>query len=154
MPDLRLADLKRHVKEDDGVLPNGRADRVMARAWPEFLRGLSDAAWPVTVNGDRVDVRAWTVEDLPAGNALILKVAVTSEVGINVFPGWGLDSIWFDFDIRQMREQKHADALDAFVCLLATSTEREVRLSYEGSDDIVFARFSPRDSSWRWQATT
>ncbi len=148
-PILPLDALRQRVTDDDGYLPNGRAEDVDAAAWASFLGELQRSGWPVT-RGDNPS-QDWPLTAAAAGqDGLTLHVQPSDGVRVNVFPSWGIDSIWFDFSLREMQRQEDADALMAFLRLLGRATQRDVLLSYEGADEMMFARYEQARDALAW----
>ena len=147
---LSLDALRQRVADDDGHLPNGRAECVDAAAWAAFLGELRHSGWHVRRGDDPSHDWPLTEAAAAAHDGLTLHVQASDTVRVNVFPSWGTDSIWFDFNIREMQRQQDADALMAFLRLLGRSAHRPVLLSYEGADEMVFARYEPAQDALVW----
>jgi hypothetical protein len=150
---LTLADLRARLDPEDGCLPNGRAAGVNDSDWSRFLAALRDTGWKVLsgLNDDRPFPK--TMENLLADEAtenVTLRIEAGPDVHVNVFPNWGLDIIWFDFDVRELKSQDDADSLHAFVRLLGRSVDKPVVLSYEGDDDMPFVRYEPARDTYMW----
>lgn len=69
---------------------------------------------------------------------------------INLYPSWGTEAVWFDFDAREIRHQADADALSDFIRMLGQAVGRPVELSYEGRDEEVFATYAPDRDEFEW----
>jgi hypothetical protein len=80
------------------------------------------------------------------------QVALSPTVDIVLYPSWGTDEVWFDFDARQMRTQEDVDALSAFIRTLGRVSGHRVELSYEGRDEDVFAAYDPNTDEFFWTA--
>ncbi|WP_461024507.1 hypothetical protein [Thalassiella azotivora] len=150
-PRLSLPTLWQRFTVEDGSLPNGRAEDVGPGAWTSFLDALARAGWDVTQGDPPLLQGQRGAVPLPSNEeGSTLHVRPSWGVLVNVFPNWGDDSIWFDFDVREMQRQQDADALMAFLRLLGQSVQRPVLLSYEGADHLVFARYEPRLDALVW----
>lgn len=147
---LPLAALAERVTEDDGCLPNGCARSVDSAGWSAFLADLRARGWPVTWDGEPIADWPETAEDVGREDCPALQVRPSDSVRIRVFPSWGTDSIWFDFDVREMKRQQDADSLFAFVQMVGQAAQRVVDLSYEGFDEMVFARYDPAEDTMLW----
>jgi hypothetical protein len=145
---LALDALRQRVTVDDGYLPNGRAEDVDASGWATFLAELRRSGWPLEVGGDPLG--DWPGTAAAAENASTLRVQPSHDVQINIFPSWGTDSIWFDFSLRDMQRQEDADALMAFLRLLGRAVQRDVLLSHEGADEMVFAHYVQAQDAVVW----
>jgi hypothetical protein len=153
---IQLERLVQAVAPDDGCLPNGRVEQVdladwwrAAQAcghpgWSSSWRGWSDEAGDLTGDG-------WPGLDLiESARAQCLQLLIPPRVQINVWPAWGWQTLWFDFDVREMTDQRAASALGHFVYELAAATGRQVLLSYEGADGAVFARYDSATDHVTW----
>lgn len=147
---LSLDALRQRVGDDDGHLPNGRAEDVDAAAWATFLDELQHSGWQVRRGDDPSDDWPRTAAAAAAHDGLTLHGQPSDNVWVNIFPSWGTDSIWFDFNVREMQRQQDADALMAFLRLLGRAAQRPVLLSYEGADEMVFARYEPAQDALVW----
>lgn len=140
--------------DDGGYLPNGRVEGATDADWLALLHSLRTARWPVEsgVRGDRPTPKR--IKDLLADaeeEAVALRIEPGSGVQVNIFPDWGLDTIWFDFDVRQMTTDVEIEGLRAFLRLLGRCVHKPVVLSHEGADDLVFAQYQPADDSFTWK---
>jgi hypothetical protein len=90
------------------------------------------------------------VDLIESAQAQCIQVQIRPGVQVNLWPAWGWQDLWFDFDIREITDQRAATALGHFVQALATSTDRQVLLSYEGADDAVFAWYDPAQDQVTW----
>lgn len=134
--------LLRAIAGDEG-LPNGNAPEVGAPEWAAFLDALEATGWPTFWYGQTTPIWPVTLDDLQEEARGSFSVQMSDTVRVNVFPGWGLDSIWFDFSLREVQTQDDTDRLSDFVRLLGRSVHRHVLMSHEGLDDLVFATYQP-----------
>lgn len=147
---LPLDALRQRVTDDDGYLPNGRAEDVDAGVWATFLGALQGSGWLLIRDDDPSQDWPLTAEAAGSVDGLTLHVQLSDSVRVNVYPSWGLDSIWFDFSVRELQQQEDADALMAFIRLLGQAAQRDVLLSYEGADEMVFARYEVARDALGW----
>ena len=146
---LDYVGLQRRLANDGMVLPNGRALNVSAAAWENLLDRLAQKQWATTWP-DSEGIRPRDKADLSKPAFALARVQVTATVRVNIFPSWGTDAVWFDFDAREMREQDDADALSDFIREVGQTVGRTVELSYEGRDGDVFAAYVPDLDDFRW----
>ena len=141
--------LQRRLINDGMVLPNGRALNVSAGAWKDLLDRISQKRW-ATSWPEGGGTRPRDEHDLSKAVFAVAHVQITAGVHVNLYPSWGTDAVWFDFDARAMREQDDADALSDFIRMVGQTVGRTVELSYEGRDEDVFAAYAPDLDDFRW----
>jgi hypothetical protein len=150
MQRLELSGLQRRLDEDGMALPNGRAADVRDIGWIRFLDVLRDNSWRTTWPSAGPNGWPSSMDDLNAHEFESGDVSVSEGVCIRLYPSRGTDSVWFDFDLRQLTHQKDADALSQFVRALAQAVQRPVQLTYEGDDDRVFALYDVHSDEFEW----
>jgi hypothetical protein len=148
--ELTLLELHRRVWDGQfGYLPNGRAEQVGSDAWELIVGVITGAGWQISVEeGTRIlekpsDARA-------ALSASAWAVTLSHEVRVNLFPMWGAQDVWFDFDMRELRGDGEVALLSRFIRLLGDTLNRPVLLSLEGADDNVFASYMPHTGVYEW----
>jgi hypothetical protein len=146
---LDHTELVRRLDEDGMALPNGRSLVGADAAWRDFLARLKDGNWTTTWP-DEQGRSPSTVMDFADYAFAKGFVEVAPTVIIQLYPSWGTDAIWFDFNAREMRSQQDVDALSAFIRMVGRTTGAPVELSYEGRDEDVFAAYDPHTDEFRW----
>ena len=148
---IQLARLVRAVTPDDGCLPNGRVEQVDLSHWLRVAQACDRLRWASSWQGWSDDAGnlsgdGWPGPDLiESANAQCIQVLIPPGVQVNLWPAWGWQTLWFDFDMREISDQRAAGALGQFVHELAAATRGQVLLSYEGDDSAVFARYDLLD---------
>lgn len=118
--------------------------RIGDLGWPTSWAGWSDLAGELKGDG-------WPDPDvIHTAQAQSIHIRVPPRVKVNVWPGWGWQQLWFDFDIREITDQAAATALGHFVHILGEVTQQAVLLSYEGRGEHVFARYNPLSGETTW----
>jgi hypothetical protein len=149
MKSLEQVRLAQRVATDGMALPNGGARNVSPSAWMHVLDQLSQDEWPTTwpEAGGR---RPQRLDDLADDAFALARVQVGPSVLVHLYPSWGTDDLWFDFDARELQHQPDADALSDFIRMLGQTVGRPVELSYEGRDEEVFATYAPDSDEFDW----
>lgn len=125
--------------------PNGRVEDVSLESWQRLLELIDRVATSHVFRaygGDHpVPV---TADELFAADQLhgTVRVVLDDEVGVNLFP---VDETFidFDFDTRQLVDQRHLDVLTGFLRLIGLELSRPVVIASEGDDAAVLARYEP-----------
>jgi hypothetical protein len=153
---IELTRLKQAVTPDDGPLPNGRVEHVDLAHWQRFSQACDRQGWSSSWQGWSDESGSLEGEGWPASGLFEstqvqkVQVVIPPGVQVNVWPGWGWQTLWFDFDVREIADQVTASALGHFVYELGTATGGQVLLSYEGADGAIFARYDPASDTVAW----
>jgi hypothetical protein len=153
---IHHASLLRAVTPDDGAMPDGRVEHVDLSLWQAVGRAIADLEWSASWTGwseedGDLEGDGWPDPDLiQSARAQRIDVQISPKVKVRVWPSWGWQELWFDFDISEITDQHAATALGHFVYLLGHVTQRQVLLSYEGAGHHVFARYDPATDQTTW----
>jgi hypothetical protein len=149
---LDVAELQRLVDDNPGMdLPNGRVVDTSSADWRALLHYLYEGPWRVSwPHAADQATRPSSADEAVHEDFSIGRVDLAAGVRVNVFPSWGTEHFWFDFSLRELRNQAAVDTLVEFLRGLGRAGGPLVMLSYEGDDDLVFAVYDADSDAFTW----